>query len=455
MRKRFLITIPGFLIFMSFLKNDENFEITNAKDLKWSVDIGKTSYRTNVSLTPSYLIIGSNGDNYMDPYLTDDRNGIHIINRVTGKQVRNFAHGSFGDLDVNGTLIHNNLLYFGNDNDEFICADLNGKIKYSLPISGDVECESVVINVDGKEIIVFGTEVGELRAINPAGGETIWQHFHDSFEGWKMGDNRLVFKIKTHFDSGYLFNEKPILEDLNADGIKDLVFVNIDEFYSVDGKTGNILYRFDTDDKTKDWRDPSKLNIACGAESIIFKTNESGEKTIVFPAYSYNIIPNSNRTDGYKFHMVHFNLKGKMIQSELIDADIQLHRFKRIPDTKIFCNGEKIFQFDDQIKLKAKNDLEKKTKKEDYYYSHFISNQLISYQNQPCISILHEDSNVFTCYNVKTGKIMKTIDFQERSEFTPVFLDVNKDGKLDLLIADDSNKLSCIELESGFKILNK
>jgi hypothetical protein len=50
---------------------------------------------------------------------------------------------------------------------------------------------------------------------------------------------------------------------------------------------------------------------------------------------------------------------------------------------------------------------------------------------------------------------MKTIDFQERSEFTPVFLDVNKDGKLDLLIADDSNKLSCIELESGIKILNK
>ncbi len=122
MNKKYLIGLPAFLLILSFVYSDEksktSSELPNSEN--WSIDIGKTSFRTNVSLTPSYIVIGSNGDNYRDAYITDDRNGVHIINRKTGKRVRNFAKESIGDLDVNGTLIYQNRIYFGNDNDEFI-----------------------------------------------------------------------------------------------------------------------------------------------------------------------------------------------------------------------------------------------------------------------------------------------------------------------------------------------
>ena len=42
-----------------------------------------------------------------------------------------------------------------------------------------------------------------------------------------------------------------------------------------------------------------------------------------------------------------------------------------------------------------------------------------------------------------------------RSEFIPLIQDINKDGRMDLLYADDSNHLSCIDLGKGINILNK
>lgn len=165
MNKMYLVSIPILLLILSFVKSESKESTKVSSSEIWETEIGKTTFRTNISLSPSYLIIGSNGDNYRDAYITDNRNGVHMINRKTGKRVRNFSHGSFGDLDVNGTLIYNNLIYFGNDNDEFICADFKGDIKFSLPVSGDVESEAVLIKINGKDALVFGTEAGELRAI--------------------------------------------------------------------------------------------------------------------------------------------------------------------------------------------------------------------------------------------------------------------------------------------------
>jgi len=422
----------------------------------WNVDIGKNTFRTNVSFTPSYLVIGSNGDNYRDANITDNRNGVHIINRKTGQRFRNFADGSIGDLDVNGTLIYNNRIYFGNDNDEFICADLNGNIKYSLPVSGDVESEPVLIKIKGKDALVFGTEAGELRAIDPKNGKTIWQHFHSKFNGWKMGDNRLVFKVKTHFSMTYLFLTKPLVKDLNSDGVGDLVYLMNGDFYSVNGKNGKILYHFGVTEDYDQWDDPDVLHNACySSESMIFIKNKAGQYNVTIPKFSYRPVPGSYRTDGYEFHLATYDLEGKIVEKRLIEEKVNSSDFVRLSGTNIYSSGDKIFQFDNQMQLISMTNLEKIDKVQEKYFQYFISSQLLEVDQHKCLVFLFEYENLIAFYDIDSGKAIRTYKLQGRSEFIPVVEDVNKDGRMDLLYADDSNYLTCLDLGKGIKILNK
>ncbi len=457
MNKMYLFALPALLFILSFVNRDEKSKTTKELSSEnWSVDIGKTSFRTNVSLTPSYLVICSNGDNYRDAFITDDRNGVHIINRKTGKRVRNFAKESIGDLDVNGTLIYQNRIYFGNDNDEFICADFNGDIKYSLPVSGDVESEAVLTKVNGKDVLVFGTEAGEVRAINPKNGETIWQHFHESFRGWKMGDNRLVFKVKTHFSMTYLFLMKPIVKDLNSDGIGDIVYTMNGQFYSINGANGKLLHAFDWTEDYDEWSDPNVLHNAFhDAETMLFTKEKNGKTLVTVPKYSYRPIEGSYRTDGYKLHMLTFDLNGNVVNKKLVEEKVKENDFKRLPNTRIFCSGDKIFQFDKNMKVVSNATIEKFPEVSGDYFAYFISDQLIEMNQQKCMVILLEYEKIIAFVNIDSGKIVRKIQLKGRSEFIPLVEDINKDGLMNLLYADDSNQLTCMSLGKGIHVLNK
>ena len=457
MNKMYLFALPTLLFILSFVNRDEKSKTTKEPSSEnWSVDIGKTSFRTNISLTPSYLVIGSNGDNYRDAYITDDRNGVHIINRKTGKRVRNFAKESIGDLDVNGTLIYQNRIYFGNDNDEFICADFNGDIKYSLPVSGDVESEAVLTKVNGKDVLVFGTEAGEVRAINPKNGETIWQHFHQKFKGWKMGDNRLVFKVKTHFSMTYLFLMKPIVKDLNSDGIGDIVYTMNGQFYSINGANGKLLHAFDWTEDFDNWSDPKVLhNAFYDAETILFTKDKNGKNLVTVPKYSYRPIEGSYGSDGYKLHMLTFDLKGNVVNKKLVEEKVKENDFKRLPNTRIFCSGDKIFQFDKNMKVVSNATIEKFPEVSGDYFAYFISDQLIEMNQQKCMVILLEYEKIIAFVNIDSGKIVRKIQLKGRSEFIPLVEDINKDGLMNLLYADDSNQLTCMSLGKGIHVLNK
>ena len=458
MNKKYLIALPALFLILSFVFSiEESKTISNEPSSEnWTLDIGKTSFRTNVSLTPSFIVIGSNGDNYRDAYITDDRNGVHIINRKTGKRVRNFAKESIGDLDVNGTLIYRNRIYFGNDNDEFICADFNGNIKYSLPVSGDVESEAVLIKINGKDVLVFGTEAGEVRAINPINGQTIWQHFHEKFKGWKMGDNRLVFKVKTHFSMTYLFLMKPIVKDLNSDGIEDLLYSMNGQFYSINGANGKLLLAFDWTEDYDEWSDPNVLhNAFYDAETMLFTKDKNGKTLVTVPKYSYRPIKDSYRTDGYKLHMLTFDLKGNVVKKQLVQEKVKENDFKRLPNTRIFCSGDKIFQFDKNMKVVSNATIEKFPEVSGDYFAYFISDQLIEMNQQKCMVILLEYEKIIAFVNIDSGKIVRKIQLKGRSEFIPLVEDINKDGLMNLLYADDSNQLTCMSLGKGIHVLNK
>ena len=51
--------------------------------------------------------------------------------------------------------------------------------------------------------------------------------------------------------------------------------------------------------------------------------------------------------------------------------------------------------------------------------------------------------------------IIRKFELKGRSEFIPIVDDIIKDGRMNLLFADDSNELTCIDLGKGINILNK
>jgi outer membrane protein assembly factor BamB len=133
--------------------------------------MGSASFKTNLLVANNELIIGSNGTDFMDYLITDKSSGIYRIDRKTGSVIRHFANESYGDMDVNGILLYNDRLYFGNDNEEFLCTSLDGKILWRNPSSGDIEHEPILINNIGIQQIVYATEMGEVKAIDPTTGK--------------------------------------------------------------------------------------------------------------------------------------------------------------------------------------------------------------------------------------------------------------------------------------------
>ena len=132
-------------------------------------------------------------------------NGVYILDPKTGKTQLNFANESFGDMDVNGVLVYKDRIYFGNDNDEIICADQKGKIIFRQDASGDIEHRPILIQSGTKTQLVFAMETGEVRSIDPESGTINWTYYHPNFQGQKVGDNRTMFKLKMHFYSGDKF----------------------------------------------------------------------------------------------------------------------------------------------------------------------------------------------------------------------------------------------------------
>ena len=149
-------------------------------------------------------------------------------------------------MDVNGLLAYNNKYYFGNDNDEFICMDISGKTHWTNFTSGDIEHEPVLIKINQQHVIVYASETGEVRAVNPDNGKTIWEYYSPNFKGWKPGDNRAVFKVKSFFKNSTDFFTKPLITDLNKDGVNDLLYMTYPkEIFAINGKTGQLLWKKD------------------------------------------------------------------------------------------------------------------------------------------------------------------------------------------------------------------
>jgi len=103
----------------------------------------------------------------------------YTLNSKNGNVIHREAKGKWGDFDVNGVLIIKRKIYFGNDNEEFICYDLDGDILWKYTVSSDIESEPVIFDIKGNKAIVYATELVEVKAVNCDNGESIGSNFSE------------------------------------------------------------------------------------------------------------------------------------------------------------------------------------------------------------------------------------------------------------------------------------
>lgn len=412
--------------------------------LVWKSRIGNASFRTNVLLQKDRLWIGSNGEAFMDRGLIEPTSGVYSLDRRTGKKLAHFANESFGDMDVNGLLIYRNRLYFGNDNEEFLCTDLNGKILWRNPASGDIEHEPIWVQARDKTVIVYAAESGEVKAVNPETGNTVWSYYIPEFDGWRPGDNRSVFKIKAWFQNTSFFYTRPLVVDLNEDGVNDLIYQSY----------GGVLLALDGNNGKKMWssKEDEPVNIGMGIVG-------SGKQKKIVCLRSFYTSPNIQN------EIIFYSLRGEKLKSvslsesswggglnvlSVADNEVLInsrtHTYK-VTDQGLVTSMDRSLTYtytgwDGKIEQEYRNG------RDPLFADHLIA---LEGGKQGVIVLNQYDngsSNVgfVEILALESGKVLDRFSLPARGEMPPLIQDVDGDGDLDMLFAGYDGYLYCYQL---------
>lgn len=439
------------LLFMTITSSTDDDKkefksIESAFKLQWKTKIGNASFRSNVTFTENDIIIGSNGKYFRDYYPVDKTSGVYKLNRRTGKVIAHFANESLGDMDVNGIIMYKGKLYFGNDNEEFLCTTSEGKILWRNATSGDIEHEPVMINNKGKKYIVYASELGEVSAVDPENGNHIWNYYTPDFSGWKPGDNRSAFKVKAFFSNSSAFFTKPELEDLNGDGVEDLIYMSFNSFiYSINGATGKLLW-------SKEKKDSSPFFQA------VVKNEQSKIRMANF-AYNYN-----SEEENYTNTLEIADSRGNIVSTRKFEEasyGIGLN-YMNLNNKILLCTPDSLIVIGNNGNIETYahglfynytdwNNAEKTGNRNSY--DPVFANRTFNYkENKNCVLILYQRDNAnydhgfIEIFSLDTKEVVKRLSIPAVSEMPPVIKDVNKDGYLDLLINCNDEYLYCYNL---------
>lgn len=460
--KRLLLLGALFLCFaFAFRQLGVSLESTPEKicdlPLNWKSSIGNVSFRTNIASLNGDIVIGSNGGNYMD-YFLDKRNGIYVLDPITGKIKLTFANERFGDMDVNGVLVYNNNIYFGNDNDEIICADAKGKIVFRQDASGDIEHRPILLNSPSGDQIVFAMETGELRSINPINGNINWTYYHPEFDGYKSNDNRTTFKLKMHFYSGDRFFLEPKITDINNDKINDLIYIaDGNDIHAVDGKNGKLIFRI-KNEYPDEYYGTYRPNLNRTSPALL-KTKNGDFLMIPFfmsPGEEFSYEKTKNQLRFY-------NLIGQEVKRVDLE-DVSRTYFMTQKGNMVFFSNHYI-DFTEGIDQFSVNRFDPTITNK--YNPPRVAEKSLTINGDECILLSfehgfknHEDddySNSFTSigiFNLRKKSFEKIHNTTVTSEFVPIIGDFNQDNKADFLLGFHNGTLYNFDLGIDSKSIN-
>lgn len=395
--------------------------------LKWTAAIGQVSYRTLPAMTNGRLFVGSNG-NYFRDFRLEDAGGVYVLDAATGRQVGKIGDESWGDLDVNGVVAHDGKVYFGNDNEEFLCYD-GGTLEpvWRLPVSCDVEhAPSLVRFPGGRTVVVFATECGEVRAVNPADGETVWVHYADDFAGWKPGKTRFVYRVAAAtWRSPWIYFAPPAEVEVDGDGVVDLVYSRTGgQTVALSGLTGATLFALDSDASALSTplilsspQGPVLLNVSASGRVRRFLLPSGRELPPTPLPLDYLTLPRSPVPGNDRFLVV--DHEEKLLRLQAVEPVVTELAFRDRP------------RFD--------------------AWTTFVGHETIDWRGEEAFMRIVEydrvrESAVLAVNSVATQQSLATFTLPKTTESMPHLVDVDGDGRLELLYGSTDGVLYCHEI---------
>jgi outer membrane protein assembly factor BamB len=416
-------------------------KIENVFPLKWKTYIGQTTYRTNILLHQNKIWVGSNG-NTLDRVPNDENDAVFAIEPQTGKILekikptyQNLAKEL--DTDVNGIAIDGNKLFFGTDLKSLYCYDIQTKQflwQYNTPNenpegnTGNIEsCPLLTdLNADSENDVVITIRGKGVAALNGKTGKVLW------------------LNVLTNDDGAFLTS--PCAVDVNADGILDIITGGWDKttfgreslVYALNGKNGEIIWKF-------------ALYSGLKSSPIVVK---KGKKTAIMVANTYSIV-----------FMI--DLQGKLLYAIDLNMPEQapyyggisgLYASPVLTPNETMGIGSSWWSSDEQdgfwlthlqkAPLVTEKDLKFVDKKVSKFFpaNRITASAVVAQINAKNWQMaVPTEKGKLLIYDEKT-KMLQTLLLPAGSEATPFVGDIDKDKKLELLIATYDGNLYCYQL---------
>lgn len=428
--------------------NEPYPKIEKYQKLLWKTKTGNACFRTNIEQSGNNIIFGSNGQYFLDATIWDKESGVYVLDKSTGRVVSTIGDDVIGDMDVAGILLYNNKLYYGNDNEEFICATLDGKEVWRNVASGDIEHQPSLIKNGNQTYIVYASELGEVRAVDAETGKRIWSYYTPKFDGWKEGDNRIIFKVRAFVTGTESFYTKPSLVDVNKDGVLDLIYISYGgDVYVISGINGKLLWFYD-----------NKVEARTSFGNILQENNNA---IMLISAYSYN---HSLMADEY--YLLRLDLTNRVVTKEKFSNSsfkVSALNSYQNKNTIVYPGVDSIFIYKDHQIISAiptgdsmyHDQAWYENKIGPRYFGHLVlgTNTFTYYGQNNCFALLCQRDNanyehgVLEIVDPSNKKVLARYTLPAASEMPPLITDVNNDGKKEVIINCLDNYTYCFQLE--------